>query len=72
MASKMQKPFIKTTCTSCKFGHYIEDADCGDWWLRCNECDALLFCYQPMPHQYAYHEDYHKFKMFAGKQNLPA
>lgn len=38
----------------------------NEWWVRCNSCDMLLFCYVPMPHQYAFHQDPHKFKMYAG------
>ena len=68
----MQKPFLKKTCDHCKIGHYVEDNNTGDWWLKCVECNALLFCYEPMPHQHRFHEDDHKFKMFAGKLNLPA
>jgi hypothetical protein len=62
----MQKPFVKQTCGHCGIGHYVESHDCGDWWLECNECRALMFCYKPMPHQDRFHSDYHKYKMFAG------
>jgi phage terminase large subunit len=62
----MQKPFVKKTCGHCGIGHYVESHDCGDWWLACNECGALLFCYKPMPHQDRFHSDDHKYKMFAG------
>jgi hypothetical protein len=66
MPSLMQKPFLKATCDSCKIGQYVETHDTGDWYLSCNECNALLFCYVPMPHQFEFHKDYHKYKMFAG------
>lgn len=66
MASKMQKPFLKTPCSHCRVGQFKEDNKTGDWWLSCNECGSLMFCYNPMPHQAIFHEDYHKFKMFAG------
>jgi phage terminase large subunit len=66
MPSSMQKPFVKQTCGHCGIGHYVESHDCGDWWLECNECRALMFCYKPMPHQARFHSDNHKYKMFAG------
>lgn len=66
IVSKMQKPYEKQTCQHCGIGHYIIDSSCGDWWARCNECSALLFCYDPMPHQYQFHEDPHKIRAFFG------
>jgi phage terminase large subunit len=66
MASVMQKPHLKKPCDHCKIGHYMEAAECGDWWLACNECNALLFCYNPMPHQATFHADPHKYKAFFG------
>lgn len=66
MASLMQKPFLKQTCERCKIGHYVETHETGDWWLTCNECAALLFCYQPMDHQATFHKDNHKYKAFFG------
>lgn len=66
MASKMQEPYVNTTCSKCNFGQFKEGHDTGDWWLACNECGSLLFCYNPMPHQYDFHADYHKYKCFFG------
>lgn len=66
MPSKMQEPYLKQTCPHCNFGYYVETSDTGDWWLECNECGALHFCYSPMPHQYQFHLDPHKFKSFFG------
>lgn len=66
MPSLMQKPFLNKQCNHCKIGHYVEDGQTGDWWLRCNECNAILFCYNPMPHQAQFHADGHKFKAFFG------
>jgi phage terminase large subunit len=66
MPSKMQKPYIGNECLKCGHGKLIETADGGEWWLECNECENLLFCYNPMPHQEDFHSDGHKFKMFAG------
>lgn len=66
MPSEMQKPFIKKLCEHCKIGHYTETHETGDWWAQCNECNALLFCYQPMPHQAKFHADNHKYKAFFG------
>jgi hypothetical protein len=47
-------------------GYYIETPETGDWWLECVDCKALKFCYVPMDHQYEFHVDGHKYKMFAG------
>jgi hypothetical protein len=66
MPSQMQKPFIKKTCDHCKIGYYVETSETGDWWAQCNECNALLFCYKPMPHQATFHADSHKYKAFFG------
>lgn len=66
MPSQMQKPFMKQTCERCSMGYYIETAETGDWWLQCVDCGALKFCYVPMDHQYDFHLDGHKYKMFAG------
>ena len=63
----MQQPFIGQQCENCKYGFYIETNDGGDWWLSCNECGALHFCYDPMDHQADFHADNHKFKAFFGK-----
>ena len=60
MASEMQKPFEKKTCQNCKIGFYTIEGDCGDWWAKCNECGAFLFCYNPMDHQAQFHADRHK------------
>jgi phage terminase large subunit len=57
---------MKKTCDHCKIGHYIESHDTGDWYLKCNECNALVFCYVPMPHQAEFHRDKHKYKSFFG------
>lgn len=62
----MQQPFLKKTCSHCNFGHYIESHDTGDWWLVCNECNSLIFCYNPMYHQADFHADGHKYKAFFG------
>lgn len=64
--SKMQEPFINKPCIHCGFGEYIENFETGDWWLICNECNALYFCYVPMDHQYEFHKDNHKYKAFFG------
>jgi hypothetical protein len=62
----MQEPFLNKDCQRCKIGIYKESFDTGDWYLQCSECNALLFCYQPMPHQAAFHADNHKYKAFFG------
>lgn len=58
--------FLNTRCPHCKVGN-MQHTECfNEWWVKCNECDHLVFCYIPMPHQLAFHYDSAKFKMFAG------
>ncbi len=66
------KAFLGTTCKQCGAGTYIETDGANEWWVKCDDCSHLLFCYQPMPHQLRFHRDPTKFKMYAGKLNLPA
>jgi hypothetical protein len=66
MPSKMQLPYLKKTCSHCGFGHYIEFPDGNEWNLVCNECQAIMFCYTPLPHQIEFHADPSKYRMFAG------
>lgn len=66
MPSKMTKPFIKQKCHHCGIGHYIEFPDENEWNLICNECRAVLFCYNPLPHQQAFHADGAKYRLYAG------
>ena len=66
MTSAMQKPFLNQICRTCDHGTYIETNDTGEWNLECDECHAILFCYQPLPHQQAFHSDPHKYRLYAG------
>jgi phage terminase large subunit len=66
MVSVMQKPYHKTPCNNCHDGEYILTNDCGEWNLECDECQAILFCYTPLPHQEEFHKDPHKYKLYAG------
>jgi phage terminase large subunit len=66
MTSIMQKPFLNNPCQTCNNGNYVITNDCGEWNLECDECHAVLFCYQPLPHQQAFHQDPHKYKLYAG------
>ena len=65
----MQLPnqtFLGTVCKKCGQGQYTYTSDNNEWWVQCNSCLSYLFCYVPMPHQYMFHKDKHKFKMYAG------
>ena len=66
MASDMQKRFLKDKCESCLAGSYELPENGQEWHLVCDSCRAIKFCYVPMPHQYNFHRDSHKYKMFAG------
>lgn len=66
MPSKMTEKFIGKTCENCGFGNYKEFPDGNEWNVVCSECEAILFCYEPLPHQRAFHEDPAKYKLFAG------
>ena len=66
MASKVQAPFLNSTCRHCDTGKMVEMPDGNEWWLECDECGADLFCYVPMIHQNVFHMDEHKFRMWAG------
>lgn len=37
-----------------------------EWHLECDQCETILFCYIPMPHQEAFHKDTSKYRMWAG------
>jgi hypothetical protein len=63
----MTKPidnFIGETCEHCGYGTMNEIN--SDWWIKCNDCGALKFCYIPLPHQERFHADPSKYKLFAG------
>lgn len=58
-------PFLDTEC-ECGHGIYRETACANQWWVRCDDCERLKFCYVPMKHQLRYHLEPSKFKLFAG------
>jgi hypothetical protein len=66
MPSKMTEKYIGTTCKHCGMGRMIEFPNENEWNLFCNECNAFMFCYDPLPHQQAFHADSSKYRMFAG------
>jgi phage terminase large subunit len=66
MASKMIEKFIGQTCQSCHFGVYKEFSDGNEWNVICNDCGAIQFCYEPLPHQVEFHSDPSKYRLFAG------
>lgn len=47
-------------------GKYCQTSDFNEWWVQCEECREYLFLYEPMDHQLRFHQDQHRFKMFAG------
>ena len=67
--------YLGQMCSKCTYGKYVNTNDNNKWWVKCSECETLLFCYDPMPHQELFHSDPHKFKMWAGgkkySQSLP-
>lgn len=65
MPSKMQEPFIDEPC-SCGLGRFVEMIDGNEWCLECNDCEAIKFCYVPLPHQARFHADTSKYRLFAG------
>lgn len=62
----MQEPYIGKTCHRCKVGKYVLPSNGQEWHLVCQECRAILFCYTPLPHQYNFHADDSKYRMYAG------
>ena len=53
-------------CHECGYGRYEEPLSGQKWHVVCNECGAIYFLYEPLPHQAKFHADPHKYKMFAG------
>lgn len=64
----MQEKFLQNPCKVCGQGYYQEPVNGQEWHLVCDECQSILFCYDPLPHQIDFHADPHKYKMFAGKR----
>ena len=58
--------YHNTICGECSIGAMIPTNCNNEWWLQCDECRALLFCYEPMEHQIPFHQDTHKYRMWAG------
>lgn len=65
MPSKMQLPHLDKPC-SCGLGRFVEMSDGNEWNVECNDCGKVLFCYEPLPHQSAFHRDRSKYRLFAG------
>lgn len=57
--------YLGTTCTRCNGVMGETDNSC-EWFVKCDDCGHLVFCYEPMPHQLRFHQDQAKFKMYAG------
>ena len=66
MGSPMQDKFLNDVCHKCGQGTYQEPSNGQEWHLVCSECGTVFFCYDPLPHQAAFHADPHKYKLFAG------
>lgn len=62
----MNAQHIGQPCQSCSLGRYVETVDSNEWWVKCDNCDQLVFVYTPMPHQLRFHNDPVKYKMYAG------
>lgn len=58
------QPFIEETCEQCSYGRMMETD--SEWWVKCDDCGAMKFCYVPLPHQSRFHADTHKYRLFAG------
>lgn len=61
-----QEQYLHQTCYKCHYGKYQLPESGQEWHVVCDSCGSIHFTYQPLPHQYAFHADPHKFKMFAG------
>lgn len=66
MSYEPNQDFLGQTCVKCGYGMYVETSDYNDWWVRCNDCGVLVFCYEPMEHQARFHADPHKFRLYGG------
>lgn len=66
MISKVQEADHLSLCPECRYGRFQVPVNGQEWHLECDNCDTILFCYRPMPHQEAFHKDRTKFRMFAG------
>lgn len=62
----MQEPFVGQKCDNCHLGVYRLPDNGQEWHVKCDECNAVMMCYVPLPHQAKFHADNHKYKMFAG------
>ena len=58
--------YLGTKCAKCHHGTMIETDNSCEWWVRCDDCGHLVFCYEPMPHQQRFHSDSAKFKLYGG------
>ena len=66
MAVAPNQKFLGKKCTKCEFGTLGHNDNNSEWWVKCDDCSALYFCYEPMPHQLRFHQDPAKFKMYSG------
>ena len=66
MAMIPNEKLLDTRCTKCDFGYMRNTENNNEWFLKCDDCNHLLFCYEPMPHQLRFHLDDAKFKLYAG------
>jgi hypothetical protein len=66
MTSPMQKPYVNSLCPTCGYGYLAIPSNGQEWHLQCTECRTMLFCYTPLPHQLDFHNDEHKFILYAG------
>lgn len=60
------QPYLEKKCVKCGHGHMTDTDNNCEWFVKCDDCGHLIFCYTPMPHQLKFHQDPAKFKMYAG------
>lgn len=66
MAVAPNVKYLGTKCIKCGYGTMGETDNNCEWYVKCDDCNHLLFCYEPMPHQLRFHLDNAKFRMYAG------
>lgn len=66
LASVMQKPYLGKTCDNCHIGTYELPESEQEWHVICPECKSIYLVYEPMQHQKEFHQDPHKYRLFAG------
>lgn len=66
MAVSPNHDYLEKPCPLCSSGVMRENDNFSEWWVKCDECHNLQFCYKPMAHQLRFHMDKTKYKMYGG------